>query len=89
MFKSPAEGNYIVRLMNNSLTPEDQLGRMIHSFQSTAYEAMDNSMASLLASGIVWMDECKPKTDYEWSTIWLHEGYNQIEDENNKYKSMG
>ncbi len=85
LFKSPAEGNYIVRLMNNSLTPEDQLGRMIHSFQSTAYEAMDNSMASLLASGIVWMNECKPALDYEWSTIWLHEGYNQIEDKTKKY----
>jgi len=32
LFRSPAEGNYLVRLMNISLTPEDKLGRMIHSF---------------------------------------------------------
>ena len=38
LFRSPAEGNYIVRLMNTSLTPNDSLGRMLHTFQSTAYE---------------------------------------------------
>jgi hypothetical protein len=32
LFKSPAEGNYIVRLMNTSLTPNDTLGRMLHTF---------------------------------------------------------
>lgn len=29
---SPTEGNYLVRLMNTSLTPEDILGRMLHTF---------------------------------------------------------
>lgn len=38
LFRSPTEGNYIVRLLNTSLTPNDKLGRMIHSFKSTAYE---------------------------------------------------
>ena len=38
MFKSPTEGNYLVRLMNVSLTPEDRVGRMLHTFQATAYE---------------------------------------------------
>jgi hypothetical protein len=32
LFRSPAEGNYIVRLMNTSLTPNDSLGRMLHTF---------------------------------------------------------
>jgi hypothetical protein len=32
LFKSAAEGNYLVRLMNISLTPEDKLGRMLHNF---------------------------------------------------------
>jgi hypothetical protein len=32
LFRSPTEGNYIIRLMNVSLSPEDKLGRMIHSF---------------------------------------------------------
>lgn len=38
IFRSPAEGNYIVRLMNISLSPKDQLGRMLHSFNAQAYE---------------------------------------------------
>lgn len=42
LFRSPQEGNYLVRLMNVSLSPEDQLGRMLHNFSATAYE-IDNS----------------------------------------------
>lgn len=42
LFRSPAEGNYIVRLMNVSLTPNDTLGRMLHTFQATAYEIANN-----------------------------------------------
>ena len=52
MFKSPYEGNFIVRLMNVSLTPQDQLGRMIHSFQCQAYEVADFNYNNLTAIGI-------------------------------------
>ena len=38
LFRSPAEGNYIVRLMNISLSPNDTLGRMLHTFNTTAYQ---------------------------------------------------
>ena len=38
LFRSPGEGNYIVRLMNVSLTPNDSLSRMIHTFNCTATE---------------------------------------------------
>ena len=47
LFRSPAEGNFIVRLMNVSLTPEDRVGRMLHSFNSTAYEIADFSYDTL------------------------------------------
>lgn len=47
VFRSPAEGSYIVRLMNVSLSPKDQLGRMIHSFNSTAYEIMEYNIQNL------------------------------------------
>lgn len=45
IFRSPAEGNYIVRLMNISLSPKDQLGRMLHSFNAQAYEIEDYNIA--------------------------------------------
>lgn len=38
VLKTPTEGNFIVQLMNISLTPIDSLGRMLHTFQATAYE---------------------------------------------------
>jgi hypothetical protein len=41
LFKSPAEGNFIVRLMNISLSPNDTLGRMLHSFNGNAYEVAE------------------------------------------------
>lgn len=47
IFRSPTEGNYIVRLMNVSLTPDDTLGRMIHTFNCTAYEVAENNYDNL------------------------------------------
>lgn len=49
IFKSPAEGNYIVRLMNVSLSPEDKLGRMLHSFTATAYEMAEFTYNNLIS----------------------------------------
>lgn len=48
MFKSPQEGNYLVRLLNISLTPEDRLGRMLHNFSCTAYEMEELTYNNLL-----------------------------------------
>ena len=53
LFRSPQEGNYLVRLMENSLTPTDSLGRMIHTFNSTAYEADDVSYNTLVKHKII------------------------------------
>jgi len=41
LFKSPSEGNYIVRLLNNSLSAMNGVGRMLHTFTSQAYEIAD------------------------------------------------
>lgn len=54
LFRSPSEGNYIVRLLNTSLTPMDQLGRMLHSFQSTAYEIAEPSFENLNKYGFIY-----------------------------------
>jgi hypothetical protein len=56
LFKSPAEGNYIVRLMNVSLSPNDTLGRMLHTFNSTAYEIAENSYENLEKYGIISLE---------------------------------
>lgn len=48
IFRSPTEGNYIVRLMNVSLSPIDTLSRMLHSFQCTAYEIAEWNFKNLI-----------------------------------------
>ncbi len=53
LFKSPYEGNFIVRLLNNSLTPVKELGRMLHSFQSQAYEIAECTYENLVAYGFI------------------------------------
>ena len=53
LFRSPVEGNYIVRLMNTTLTPNDTVGRMLHTFQCTAYEIDDINYNNLNAYGFL------------------------------------
>lgn len=49
IFRSPTEGNYLVRLMNVSLSPlSDGLNRMLHTFSSTAYEIAEYNLEELL-----------------------------------------
>lgn len=48
IFRSPSEGNYIVRLMNVSLSPNDTLSRMLHTFQCTAYEVAEWNFKNLI-----------------------------------------
>lgn len=53
LYRSPAEGNHIVSLMNVSLTPNQQLGRMISEFTSTAYEVMDYDIEKMQSIGLI------------------------------------
>ena len=59
IFRSSAEGNYIVRIMNVSLTPNDTLGRMLHSFQCTAYEISDYNFTNLKDLELIRIPEGK------------------------------
>lgn len=47
LLRTLTEGAFIVRLMNVSFSPEDRLGRRIHSFQATAYEIAEANEANL------------------------------------------
>lgn len=47
LFRSPGEGNYIIRLMNTNLSPYDLTSRMLHTFNSTAYEIDDYNFFNL------------------------------------------
>lgn len=70
LFRSATEGNYIIRLMNTSLSPEDKLGRMLHSFSTTAYEINDYNYSSLLEEGLIQIEEKEPTFEqYEITSV--------------------
>lgn len=79
LFRSPTEGSYIVRLMNTSLSPNDTLGRMLHTFSSTAYEVDDFTLANLRKYGIM-IDEQEVAGGLEFKTIRLDtdDNYNGV-----------
>ena len=52
-FRSPTEGNHIVRVMNVSLSPIDTVGRMIYNFTATSYEIADNTIENLIKYSLV------------------------------------
>ena len=73
LFKSPYEGNYIVRLMQVSLTPVKELGRMLHSFTSTAYEIAECTYENLVNFGFI-----KASTPSDYVGLW--KTYNFMDD---------
>ena len=51
LFKSPTEGNIIVRLTDINCTPNQTVDRLIYSFTSTAQEMADNTLENYLKYG--------------------------------------
>lgn len=68
IFRSPTEGNFIVSLMNVSLTPNDTLGRMLHSFNCTAYEVADFNYSNLGSMNFISLKEEINKS-LQWETV--------------------
>lgn len=77
LFRSPAEGNYLVRLLNVSMTPQDPLGRMLHSFTCTGYEVDELKYDNLVSFGIV---APAVATNYEsqWSSVDVNKVTNEL-----------
>ena len=71
LFRSPGEGNYIVRLINTSLQPNDQLGRMLHTFTTSAYEIADFNHNNLIKYNFLRIaeDEDIANSTLYWKTI--------------------
>ena len=70
LFRSPTEGNYIVRLLNANMTPEQALGRMLHNFTATAYEVAEFNYNNLIFYRFVNPNGIN-KTQMKWATVEL------------------
>lgn len=68
LFRSPTEGNFIVRLMKVTLAPENKLGRMLHTFNSTAYEIAECNYENLAKYDFIHIDQ-NEKRYMRWETI--------------------
>jgi hypothetical protein len=53
LFRSPTEGNYLVRLMNINFTPNQTLARNIYDFSCNAYEIDECSVDNYEKYGII------------------------------------
>lgn len=79
LFRSPGEGSFLVRLMNTSLSPNDTLSRMLHTFSCTAYEIADCTFENLREYGMLMEEKLETRdlafsqfnlanhTDGKWS----------------------
>lgn len=52
--RTPTEGNYIVKLMNISLSPFGPLGRLLHKFSCTAYEIKQYNQKNLIDMNLLY-----------------------------------
>lgn len=70
VFRSPGEGNYIVRLLNVSMAPNDTVGRMLHTVTATATEIAEYSYTGLEEYGFIQVEDPTTK-QVRWETIEL------------------
>lgn len=70
IFRSPGEGNYIVRLINISMAPNDTVGRMLHTVTGTAVEIANWSYSGLREYGFIQIEDPTTK-QIRWETIQL------------------
>lgn len=68
VFRSPTEGNYIVRLMNINLSPNDSLGRMLHTFNCNAYEIAEYTYENLNLNNFIYYTKLADEK-IRWETI--------------------
>lgn len=71
LFRSPTEGNYIVRLLNVTLSPTDALGRMLHSFSCTAYEIDKMTIEKLVEHSIIKDYYLEGRIDIDYNRNYL------------------
>lgn len=88
LFRSPTEGNFIVRLLKVSLTPEQKLGRLLHNFQSTAYEVAEYNYANLCKYNFVTPGDYENKILNIVTADLSKMKYIQITDEKEEYSSI-
>ena len=69
LFKSLQEGNILVKVMNVSMTPKQELGRLIYDFSATLVEVDDASFENLDKYGFITVGTYNPNITFETNDI--------------------
>lgn len=85
LFRSPGEGNYLVRLMDTSLAPQDTLGRMLHTVSTTAYECADCSHEKMVEYGIIRDISSRSAIENTYTMNWREESVSGVMAEIDEY----
>jgi hypothetical protein len=67
LYRSPTEGNILVKLTNISLSPQTVLGRMLYSFSATATEIADLTIDNYLKYNILQLKEIPVTTGTQYA----------------------
>ena len=81
LFKSLQEGNIIVKLMNISLTPKNELGRLLYTFSAQAIEIAEPTISNLNIYGLQEIGEYATSIVFAESRlgqISSFNGYNEV-----------
>ena len=60
LYKSMQEGNIFIKLMQVSLTPKNELGRLIYSFSATAYQIDEPTITTFNNYGLIDVGQFDP-----------------------------
>ena len=73
LFRSATEGNFLVVLMNISLSPENVVNRALYSFSATAYEVAPVTFDKLREFGIITSEDNIPESEEEGAEFILNQ----------------
>ena len=69
LYKSMQQGNIFIKLMDISLTPKNELGRLVYSFSATAYQIEEASIKTYNDYELITVGEFNPNVSKEGTLI--------------------
>ena len=79
LYKSMQQGNILIKLMDVSLTPKNELGRLVYTFSATAYQIDEYSIKNLDNYGFINIGTYNPQVSY--SDIRLSQANSYVDDQ--------
>ena len=76
LYKTMQEGNMFIKLMNVSLSPKNELGRLIYTFSATAYEIAPSTIQTYFTYGLLDPGTYDPSLATEKTTLGQLSSYN-------------